>query len=407
MKWFDLVTPEPVREGSLFEKYGPHVRIKVVGKVGRLVRHFNKHGHFPSRAYLFAGDPGIGKTALVKLMAMTHIAQSHEPITYQFDDQERIILIDDDTEEPLVVNPLEADGRTFEMVHRAVENTGDSGNQLIESYNASRLNKPDIDEITATFDAPSTLYGSRVIYFNEFDNVGSKQVPALKSSLNPGGNIPEDLLVLADTNHIDAVEQSLGDGGMERFTDIQFGRWSYDSLASATDRYLTAFGIEVNPEDFEPKKPKHGGQATVFEAAVDLIVRESEGSIRNVLQTISHLAELGRPMVKEDVIETQSSYEGDDDDSSQLFSRFFNVVYDSQTPHGFAANAASRGNSFTKFSAQVSHYMLNQDGLLNNSDVHQGVIEMSEIASGDAPRPVKWAAAVPALTDFARAIRNN
>jgi hypothetical protein len=402
MGWFEVLSDEPERG-----EHGLSVPVKVVGKVGRLVRHFNTHGHFPSRAYIFAGDPGIGKTALVKLMAMTHVAREHEPISYRYNKEERVTLIDDDSGKPLTVNPVEGGGRTFEMVHRAVENTGDSGNQLIESYNTSRLNKPDIDAISNTFNAPNTLYGSRVIYFNEFDNVSSNQVPALKSSLNPGGNIPEDLLVLADTNHLDTVRQSLGGGGIERFEDIHFGTWSYESLAAATDKYLRAFGVEIEMGGFEPKEPPGGGEATLMEGAVSYIAKQAEGSIRAVLKTVSHLAELGRPAKESDVNDIQTSYEGDEDDRSQLFSRYFNVIYNDQTAAGFAANASSRGNSFTSFSAALSSYLLKNRQVLQASETHTALVEMREIAASDAPRPVQWASAVPALRDFAQAIRHN
>lgn len=406
MGWFKTLT-DRVEEGPVFDEHGYHVRVKVVGKIGRLVRHFDKRGHFPSRAYIFGGPPGIGKTALVKLMAMTHLAEDHEPISYQFNTGEEVTLIDDDTDEPLEVNPVESQGKTFEMVHRAIENTGDSGNQLIESYNTSRLNKPDIDDISATFDSPNILYSGRVIYFNEFDNVSSKQVPALKSSLNPGGNIPEDLLVLADTNNIDDVRDSLGDGGVERFHDITFGDWSYESLAQSAATYLREFGVDIAEDGFEHKQPPGGGEPSALEGAIDFIAREAEGSIRKVLRVIEHLAELDRPATADDILDTKSTFEGDEEERSQVFSRYFDVIYDGKPVGDFASNAATRGNSFTNFSAALASWALSRDGLLEDPDVHEAVVGLREIASSDAPRPVQWASAVPILKDFAQAARRN
>jgi DNA polymerase III delta prime subunit len=383
------------------EEHGASVFVEPTGKIGELAKYFNENGHFPRNAYLFAGPKGIGKTAFIKLMAVTHAADEHRPVQYQGDGT-MITLLDENTEEPFVINPVESDGLGFDQVQWALNNHGDTSHGNYEAYNAGQLYKEDVDALTKTFSAPLELFGGkRVVIINEFDSVKSTQTDSLKTSLDPGGGLPDGLLLLADTNHLSDVRSNLDDAGMDRFKTVQFDRWGVQTLRRYANTYVQEYGIEFNQNSFEAEEDPEL-----------LMAQGATGSIRELIGNVQSLAGVGSAISREEFqrLTEEERAQTSPYRNRKAISTFKTRVIGggNMTIQGFIDQCVWRQDSCVSFAEDLAQWLMRRHkGLATTDQVSEAMHEIRSIISYREGRPVpsvQWIAFAAPLRKIAEAL---
>lgn len=402
MRWYRFVDSE-VQETS---EHGVVARVETIGPIGEMVNHFSEHGRFPRQSYLKAGPKGVGKTALIRLMAVTHIAEGHEPVTYESGGRE-ITMVSASTGKPFVADPITDKERNFEVVRREMRSNteGDVSPQMVEAYNAGQLKKAQVDQIAGSVNVPLMMYGGRrVVIMNEIDQLGSRQTPSLKSKLDPGGGMPDGFLLLSDTNHISDVRSSMDSAGMDRFEVIQFQKWRQEALARYAQAYLQELGIKISEADFGG----HETQAPEQAAASEIALR-SGGSIRALISGMQSFVSQDSPVGQADIksVYAEDSSASADGRSNALVRYRKNVLRGRTTAVNFASTCAKRSVDPTGFANRLSRYLMDEHSWLVGSDLAPALQNLFQIAQTPEGRPAtdsRWAAMAGPLTRIAEVI---
>ena len=413
MAWFYEVADSY----RIHEEYGPVIDIDIYGKVGEMITHFSETGYFPRRAYLFAGNQGIGKTALVNLMAMTHLAEEHEAITIdksffaQEGAKEDVTLLNLDTGEPLVVNPVETKLFNFDVVKQSLNDTSTITTSNIEGYNAGSLNKSGIDQIAESISDPlHVMGGRRFIAISEFDNVGSRQVPSLKKALDPDGSVPKGLLFTADTNYFKKVENSLGDAGVKRFRVIKFGDWSIADLEQWLTEYIAAFGIEFDYDSIDASERINLDDNQTIER---FIASKCEGAIRNANDIVQQLYTLSRPVQAADILDfiEDAVSSTSEDGVGRVISNWSRYVKGNMSTRDFVNQAVGQDASLSWFANYLSSWLLNhtrKEQIVKTAPaLHRIHRECTYYIPDQSTVTLQWSACADAFSEIRDALQNS
>mgnify|MGYP006421434159 CR=1 FL=1 len=418
LDWDDTVHRD--REDPLVDKYGPYVYAGWYGPIGQMVSTFSKRQVFPDKSYLFSGPRGIGKTALIKLMAFTILSNQHMPVRFN----DGVIVLDPETDEPYIVNPVAENGIGFDTIQYAINHPGDTSSNIVESHNAGMMYKDDVNKVAESISRTFQAFGrNRVIILNEFDNVGSRQVPALKGAMDPGGGIPDGLLILADTNYPEKVKKSMGKAGMDRFNHLAFTKWPTEDLCVLARRTLTHFGVEFDLSTFEPfyygAVQKGDTERSIDQFPAQYIAELADGTPRHLYTYIESVCSFDRPVTIQDVDEVTTedmhdlhSFGTFEDGDSQLIDIFFNRVVTgrSTSVQVFTKQALDRKQSLTNFVNRLVYRLYQRESdrvIFTDSNVHSALVTLWDLSKGNEGHPMKstrWAAATRPLLHIAKAL---
>lgn len=370
--------------------------------MGTIARHFQENGEIPHSNILFVGPPGNGKSAVEKLLAWTHLSETHAPVTY---DGGGITLIDHETREPFVINPTDEGTITYDYVDRKLsesvlpEEVGSATRLQLHNASDSEMNKAAISDLKNDLKRDLSMIGRRVVVISEIHDFIHGQARGLKNEIDPP-NIPDGLLLLADANSKSKANQALGDAGMERFEVVSASQWHTETLRHYASRYLDHYQISFSGFEDLPEQ---------------VLAERAEGSIRQLLFHIQKIRDATQPVTPSDLtslLEKQVD-EGNYALGQDLWKFQNKVVPGNITTDTFVTNMIQRDCSVHTFLKDLSTYLSTQyPSLMLNRDVNQVLVELREachytLHEGPPVNALIWASVAEPLEALAEIMHNS
>lgn len=267
------------------EEYGKVIKVKPVGKIGAIAQSLHESKDSPYPVILLHGPGGIGKSVFSELLTRSFVSKEHLPVSYTDNEGDTVTLINENTGEPFNIDPVDKGLASSARIKKTLARPANSmaeamqRNSAVQFFNAGPIGKAQTDEIAASTRSNRRLPGEnkRVIIISEFDNLEKRQVPSFKVAFD-NKDMPEGVLVLCDTNHLDKVKNAMGSAGMQRFEVISVGLWEQEVLLDYAYDILSHIGISIKTKD------QH--------KAVEEIVERSMGSFRSLLKLLQTVRSL-------------------------------------------------------------------------------------------------------------------
>jgi hypothetical protein len=220
-------------------------------------------------------------------------------------------------------------------------------NPQVQVYNAGKgsFDKKAVDEMVENMKR-AYPFGRRIFMIGEIDGIRYDQSAGLKTGLDLHHGIKDNVLVLADTNHLETVKRNL-QAGAQRFTHITVREWSQTELAQLAAYYCRKLGVAFKVDEFRDANEPYfrlGSQA--------------QGAVRELLLTLDYLKNHDGPVTLSDLEGYLNRGRAVYVEPPRAVVQFFELPnFAAQTVASFCLRQADRNTGLFSFSNGLAQYV--------------------------------------------------